>query len=37
MEINDANLQTLSEYLRQTLSPDPNIRRPGIYRPLTYF
>ncbi|XP_026476841.1 exportin-2 [Ctenocephalides felis] len=29
MEINDANLQTLSEYLRQTLSPDPNIRRPA--------
>lgn len=30
MDINEANLQTLSEYLRQTLNPDPNVRRPGI-------
>lgn len=29
MELNDANLQTLTEFLRKTLDPDPAIRRPG--------
>lgn len=29
MELNDANLQTLTEFLRKTLDPDPNVRRPG--------
>lgn len=29
MEISDENLNTLSQYLQQTLSPDVNIRRPG--------
>uniref|UniRef100_A0A1A9VIB6 Exportin-2 n=1 Tax=Glossina austeni TaxID=7395 RepID=A0A1A9VIB6_GLOAU len=29
MEINEANLQQLAGYLQQTLSPDPNIRRPA--------
>ncbi|KAL5287215.1 Cas.2 family protein [Megaselia abdita] len=29
MELNDANLQQLCGYLQQTLSPDPNVRRPA--------
>lgn len=29
MELNDANLQTLTEFLRKTLDPDPTVRRPG--------
>uniref|UniRef100_A0A3B4ZRJ2 Exportin-2 n=1 Tax=Stegastes partitus TaxID=144197 RepID=A0A3B4ZRJ2_9TELE len=29
MELNDANLQTLTEFLRKTLDPDPTIRRPA--------
>lgn len=29
MELSDANLQTLTEYLKKTLDPDPAIRRPG--------
>ncbi|XP_013392987.1 exportin-2-like [Lingula anatina] len=29
MEITDANLQTLGNYLLQTLSPDPAVRRPA--------
>lgn len=29
MEVSDDNIRTLSQYLLQTLSPDPNIRRPG--------
>lgn len=29
MEISDENLNTLSQYLQQTLNPDVNIRRPG--------
>lgn len=29
MELSDANLQTLTEYLKKTLDPDPTIRRPG--------
>lgn len=29
MELNDANLQTLTEFLRKTLDPDPAVRRPG--------
>ncbi|KAJ6665630.1 hypothetical protein lerEdw1_002000 [Lerista edwardsae] len=29
MELSDANLQTLTEYLRKTLDPDPAIRRPA--------
>ncbi|XP_014286249.1 exportin-2 [Halyomorpha halys] len=29
MEITDENLHTLSNYLMQTLSPDPNVRRPA--------
>uniref|UniRef100_A0A3B3Z2F0 Exportin-2 n=1 Tax=Poecilia mexicana TaxID=48701 RepID=A0A3B3Z2F0_9TELE len=28
MELNDANLQTLTEFLRKTLDPDPTVRRP---------
>uniref|UniRef100_A0A674I1M6 Exportin-2 n=1 Tax=Terrapene triunguis TaxID=2587831 RepID=A0A674I1M6_9SAUR len=29
MELSDANLQTLTEYLKKTLDPDPSIRRPA--------
>uniref|UniRef100_A0A8C9SDI2 Exportin-2 n=1 Tax=Scleropages formosus TaxID=113540 RepID=A0A8C9SDI2_SCLFO len=29
MEINDANLQSLTEVLRKTLDPDPTVRRPA--------
>ncbi|KAL1115301.1 hypothetical protein AAG570_007332 [Ranatra chinensis] len=29
MELSDANLVTLSEYLLKTLSPDPSVRRPS--------
>nr|KAF6422021.1 chromosome segregation 1 like [Rousettus aegyptiacus] len=29
MELSDANLQTLTEYLKKTLDPDPTIRRPA--------
>lgn len=29
MELNDGNLQTLTEFLRKTLDPDPAVRRPG--------
>lgn len=29
MELNDTNFQTLAQYLQQTLSPDPSVRRPG--------
>uniref|UniRef100_A0A3Q4GC02 Exportin-2 n=1 Tax=Neolamprologus brichardi TaxID=32507 RepID=A0A3Q4GC02_NEOBR len=29
MELNDANLQTLTEFLRKTLDPDPSVRRPA--------
>uniref|UniRef100_A0A672MIT3 Exportin-2 n=2 Tax=Sinocyclocheilus grahami TaxID=75366 RepID=A0A672MIT3_SINGR len=29
MELNDRNLQTLTEYLQKTLSPDPAVRRPA--------
>ncbi|KAK9511317.1 hypothetical protein O3M35_005891 [Rhynocoris fuscipes] len=29
MEITEENLRTLSNYLSQTLSPDPNVRRPS--------
>ncbi|KAG8192798.1 hypothetical protein JTE90_019116 [Oedothorax gibbosus] len=29
MEVTDNNLQTLVGYLQQTLSPDPNVRRPA--------
>lgn len=29
MELNDANLQTLTEFLRKTLDPDPTVRRPA--------
>uniref|UniRef100_A0A3Q2XII4 Exportin-2 n=1 Tax=Hippocampus comes TaxID=109280 RepID=A0A3Q2XII4_HIPCM len=29
MELNDANLQTLTEFLRKTLNPDPTVRRPA--------
>uniref|UniRef100_A0A4W4EA56 Exportin-2 n=1 Tax=Electrophorus electricus TaxID=8005 RepID=A0A4W4EA56_ELEEL len=29
MELNDANLHTLTEYLQKTLSPDPLVRRPA--------
>lgn len=31
MELTDDNLLTLSEYLKHTLSPDVNVRRPGEY------
>lgn len=30
MEIEERNILTLSNYLKQTLSPDVNIRRPGM-------
>ncbi|TWW62129.1 Exportin-2 [Takifugu flavidus] len=29
MELNDSNLQTLTEFLRKTLDPDPAVRRPA--------
>lgn len=29
MEVNDSNLGQLAAYLQQTLSPDPNVRRPA--------
>ncbi|XP_032826379.1 exportin-2 [Petromyzon marinus] len=29
MELNEANLQTLTEFLHKTLSPDPAVRRPA--------
>lgn len=29
MEINEENFKNLAQYLQQTLSPDPNIRRPA--------
>uniref|UniRef100_A0A3P8UU86 Exportin-2 n=1 Tax=Cynoglossus semilaevis TaxID=244447 RepID=A0A3P8UU86_CYNSE len=29
MELNDGNLQTLTEFLQKTLDPDPNVRRPA--------
>jgi len=29
MEVTEANLQLLAGYLQQTLSADPNVRRPG--------
>uniref|UniRef100_A0A8C4HZ24 Exportin-2 n=1 Tax=Dicentrarchus labrax TaxID=13489 RepID=A0A8C4HZ24_DICLA len=29
MELNDGNLQTLTEFLRKTLDPDPSVRRPA--------
>uniref|UniRef100_A0A674CES5 Exportin-2 n=1 Tax=Salmo trutta TaxID=8032 RepID=A0A674CES5_SALTR len=29
MELNDGNLQTLTEFMRKTLDPDPSIRRPA--------
>uniref|UniRef100_A0A8C2LKK2 Exportin-2 n=1 Tax=Cricetulus griseus TaxID=10029 RepID=A0A8C2LKK2_CRIGR len=29
MELSDANLQTLTEYLKKTLDPDPAVRRPA--------
>lgn len=29
MDLSDENLQTLANYLQQTLSPDPNVRRPA--------
>ncbi|KAF3856376.1 hypothetical protein F7725_017099 [Dissostichus mawsoni] len=29
MELNDANLQSLTEFLRKTLDPDPAVRRPA--------
>lgn len=31
MEVTDANLQLLAGYLQQTLSADPNVRRPCEY------
>jgi len=31
MDLTDDNLVTLSEYLKHTLSPDVNVRRPGQY------
>uniref|UniRef100_A0A8C4QN71 Exportin-2 n=1 Tax=Eptatretus burgeri TaxID=7764 RepID=A0A8C4QN71_EPTBU len=29
MELTDSNLQTLTDYLQKTLSPDPSVRRPA--------
>uniref|UniRef100_A0A673YJU4 Exportin-2 n=1 Tax=Salmo trutta TaxID=8032 RepID=A0A673YJU4_SALTR len=29
MELNDGNLQTLTEFMRKTLDPDPSVRRPA--------
>lgn len=38
MEINEENLRGLAQYLQQTLSPDPTIRRPGnFYCTIFYF
>jgi exportin-2 (importin alpha re-exporter) len=38
MELNDGNLQTLSVYLLQTLSPDADVRKPGSdFFPLVIF
>lgn len=31
MEINENNFERLASYLQQTLSPDPEVRRPGEY------
>lgn len=36
MELNDINLQTLTEFLRKTLDPDPAVRRPGMIRVYDY-
>lgn len=36
MELNDANLQTLTEFLRKTLDPDPAVRRPGTRRKYSF-
>ena len=30
MDINEQSFQTIADYLNQTLSPDPNVRRPGM-------
>lgn len=30
MELNAGNLQTLTEFMRKTLDPDPSVRRPGM-------
>ena len=30
MELNDGNLQTLTEFMRKTLDPDQSVRRPGM-------
>lgn len=29
MELNEDNFKLMAQYLQQTLSPDPNVRRPG--------
>lgn len=37
MEINEENFKTLAQYLQQTLSPDQNIRRPGIFNQQDFY
>ena len=33
MELTDENLQTLSQFLQQTLSPEPDTRKQGTVEP----
>lgn len=32
MEINEQSFKLLADYLEKTLSPDPNVRRPGKWK-----
>lgn len=32
MDLNDANFNTLTDFMRKTLDPDPAVRRPGTTR-----
>lgn len=36
MDITENNFRILSEYLDNTLSPDPNVRRPGKFNFVGY-
>ena len=36
IEINEQALNELSGFLEKTLSPDPNVRRPGNYKKLNF-
>ena len=31
MDLNEQSFQLIADYLNQTLSPDPNTRRPGMF------